>query len=522
MRGGCVQLATNRGAVVATAFPAASAAGCEVVRRGGNAVDAAVAAAWALSVCEPAGSGLGGQTTLLMRLADGRMLVVDGHSCAPAQASRRTITRPQQRHGYRATTVPTTPATLSQVQAAYGRLSASAVLAPAVALAEDGFQISRLQSKQLRWCCDQLRASPSTRRFLRDGRPYLPGETFRQPDLARCLRRLAEHGVSDFYRGEIGRAITGDMRQNHGLLDGADLERVGPIPVRKPVAVAYGSHTVLAAPPPGGGVELLLGLRLLERHGLEGSVEPWHQRIAESTYAAFAAREHDLAHPDEWTSEQQELLLGDERVARIARNLSGPVLASAGATSEGPGETTHLCTADTAGNVVSLTQSIQSLFGAKVANAKYGFLYNNYLTTCPRRPHRYRLGPLAPARSNAAPALVLGGEGGAVPVLALGGAGSRRIISALLHVISARLDQGLTLQNALDVPRVHARLNGTVWLERAAGTPETLEALTRRFPHVELKPRRSYCMGAVQAVELRPDGLDGAADPRRDGTACAC
>jgi len=132
------------------------------------------------------------------------------------------------------------------------------------------------------------------------------------------------------------------------------------------------------------------------------------------------------------------------------------------------------------------------------------------------------LSPLAPARSNAAPTMVLAGGGDAPPVLALGGAGSRRIISALLQVTSALLDRQLSLEDALDVPRVHARLNGTVWLERTAATPETLDALTRRFPNIELKPRRSYCMGAVQALELRPGGVHAAADPRRDGTACAC
>jgi gamma-glutamyltranspeptidase / glutathione hydrolase len=137
---------------VVTAFPDASAAGAEMLRTGGTAVDAALAAAWALAVCEPSGSGLGGQSVLLIRSADGRVVVLDGHSRAPAAASRREISRVEQRRGHRATTVPTTVATLAHAQARFGSLPLARVLEPAIRLAEDGYGITPLQRRQLRWC----------------------------------------------------------------------------------------------------------------------------------------------------------------------------------------------------------------------------------------------------------------------------------------------------------------------------------------------------------------------------------
>ena len=360
---------------------------------------------------------------------------------------------------------------------------------------------------------------------MRDGSPYLAGERFHQPQLARCLARLAREGIEDFYRGEVARATVRDMERNDGLIDAADLRRVGPPLERQPLQISYGAHTVMTMPPPGGGIELLLALRLIDRLSDDGwahEPELWHRHIAEATSVAFAERERDPVHPDGWSDQLGALLLADERVGSLARRVMPQPLVAVGSRREEPGETTHLCVADGEGNVVSLTQSIQSLFGAKVACDELGFLYNNYLTTCPRRAHRYRLGPLACARSNAAPTLVVGRSGGRAPLLALGAAGSRRIVSALLHAISGVLDRGLPLHDALDQPRAHARPSGTVWLERPAARPDVVRALRSRFREIEVKPAHSYCMGAVQGIECRDGTLLGAADPRRDGVARRC
>jgi gamma-glutamyltranspeptidase/glutathione hydrolase len=300
--------------------------------------------------------------------------------------------------------------------------------------------------------------------------------------------------VEDFYEGEIAHAIVADMRRNHGLLDAADLAAVEDPVEHEPIALRHRGCEILTIPPPGGGVELLAALELLEdmhRMGAGGR----HVQIAEATYGAFALREerHGATRP------------------RLAQSF-------AGATAEEPGETTHLCAADDAGNVVSLTQSIQSLFGAKVANDRYGFLYNNYLCTLPRRRHPYRLREGCPARSNAAPLLVRGPAG--EPRLTAGAAGSRRIVSSLLQVVSGVLDDDLSLGESLSAPRVHARLSRRVWVERPLATKALEATLAQHGFEAEPRGKLDYRMGAVQAIRLHPDGrLEGAADPRRDGSA---
>lgn len=501
--------------MVVTAFPAASEAGREMLTAGGNAVDAAVAAAWALAVCEPSGSGLGGQTVALIHRAGRPLTLLDGHSRAPAALSRRAVTRAQQRAGYTACTVPTTPAVLAAAQRRYGVLRPDRVLAPAIRLASEGYEITRLQRRQLRWCRDTLAATEAGRRFLGpDGRVPRVGDVMRQPRLAEALERIANEGVEDFYSGTIAAAIVDDMRRNGGLLGAADLAFAEDPAERQPLVTGYGPALIATAPPPGGGVELLIALKVLARLGASVGVPPveWYAHVALATRLAFAERERRPIAPAEWAFSVGPDLVGDERVAELCAGLPGQPRAVVGAGAEEPGETTHLCAADDRGCWVSLTQSIQSLFGAKVANERFGFLYNNYLLTCPRRRHAYRLRASGPARSNAAPTIVFDERG--LPLLAAGAAGSRRIVSALVHVISGVLDRGATLGEAVAMPRVHARLNGAVWAERdAAPDAHALAGLP-----LERRAAHSFSMGAVQAIAALPDAtLVGAADPRREG-----
>jgi len=259
------QVTGDRG-MVATAFPLATDAAIDMLRAGGNAIDAAVAAAWALTVCEPSGSGLGGQTTILVRLADGRISVIDGHSHAPAAVSKKQVSRIQQDTGYRSCTIPMTPATLEYAQQRYGRLPRAHVMRPAIRIAEDGYEITSLQRRQMRWCHQSLLASPAAATlFLNRGRPYETGEIFRQKELASTLRRLAESGAEDFYRGAIARDIAEDMRWNGGLITAQDLETHRSPVERDAVIIRYRNCDVASVPPPGGGLQVLLGLKILEQ-----------------------------------------------------------------------------------------------------------------------------------------------------------------------------------------------------------------------------------------------------------------
>lgn len=523
--------------MAATAFPAATDAAVEMLRAGGNAIDAAVAAAWALAVCEPSGSGLGGKTVMLVHLATGKDIVIDGHSQAPAAASKKRISRTQQQTGYLASTVPSTVATLGYAQRLYGALPLHQVMAPAIRLAEDGYPISRLQWRQLRWCLAELQASPSAAGlFLNGGLPFREGAVFRQPELAGTLQRLAHAGTDDFYTGEIARDLVDDMARHGGLITKADLAE-SALPVeRSPVVADYRGYPVVSIPPPGGGLQVLLGLKVLENWSSDElceNPEVWHKIIVEVIHAVFCEAESLPMTGEKLTPSAVQWFLGNKRAAEIYGQLQESKMEPRrqSCKPDEPGETTHLCTADGQGNVVSLTQSIQSLFGAKVANAKLGFFYNNCLRTCPRHPHPYQLAGRCVPRSNAAPTIVFtkefssAGAGMGVfevehkPCLALGAAGSRRIISAILQVISHVMDRGLSLAEAMDSPRGHVMLSGKVHVEKSAETIRLKPYWTRRFGKVRIRARRSYFMGAVQAIQFGQDGtLMGMADPRRDGT----
>ena len=516
------------GGMVVTAFPSASQAGVEMLRAGGNAIDAAVAAAWTLAVCEPSGSGLGGQTTLLIYFAGGRTTVVDGHSHAPAAVSTKQVSRVQQRKGYRACTIPSTPATLEFARKRYGALPRATVMEPAIRLAQDGYAITKLQRRQMKWCLNALLASTATARlFLKDERPYRVGEIFRQKELAATLRRLADVGVEDFYQGQIARAIVEDMTQNDGLITEEDLAKC-EVPIEcEPVAIGYRDCKVVSVPPPAGGLQVLSGLKILEHiacDDLAWETDKWYELLAEVTYAVFRERDRLTVHPRDVTPSLLKWFLSDERASEIAERIETCGWKRAGETDEEePGETTHLCTMDREGNAVSLTQSIQSLFGAKVANGQLGFLYNNYLCTCRRSRHPYRLGSGCIPLSNIAPTLVLrnGLSGGtSEPLLVLGAAGSRRITSAVLHVISGVLDRGVSFDQAVDSPRIHGLLSRKVHIEKPAATETLLKRLEKRFREVKIRAPHSYSMGCVQAIYVRDDKtLLGVADPRRDGTA---
>src|SRR5262245_60480373 len=278
------------GAVSSSSAPATNAA-LGVLRCGGNAVDAAVAAAWALGVCEPGSSGLGGQTVLLIHWAGGTSVVIDGHSYAPAAVSLATVGKRQQSIGYRACTVPSTPATLGYAQRKYGVLSRADVMTPAIRLAEEGYPTTALQLRQYRWVSESLRASEAVSKlFLVKGEVPKRGYVFRQPELAQTLTRMMEMGVEDFYHGRIAREIVDDMQRNGGLLSQQDLESC-TLPVEcNPISAAYRGFEVVSIPPPGGGCHLLFALKVLaeiSRATDWTDILDWYEHIGLATYSAF-------------------------------------------------------------------------------------------------------------------------------------------------------------------------------------------------------------------------------------------
>jgi len=498
--------------MVATAHYEATRIGAEVLGRGGNAVDAAVAASLALGVCEPAGSGLGGMAIFLIHLrASGRTFVVEGPCRAPSLATPEAVAGSHRYRGHRAVAVPTHPATLAWVLERYGTRPASELLEPAAELAAAGLAVTPLLASLTSQYESGLAAESGARLYLPQGRPLRAGEHLRNPELAATLRRLAEHGLADFYTGEIGRRIARDMRRNEGFVSEEDLREVPWPAERDPLVVRFRGWDVASTPPPSGGITLLEMMRILE--GTRGGeVDP-----EDPSDAVLLAEVIRRARRDRQRQYRRTRRAPDTRIEEL---IEEPFLARAvhkvRARLDEPGETTHLSVADRDGNVVALTQSIERSFGSKVAAEGLGFLYNGYLRAfkVQAKNHPHYLRPGADARSNAAPTLAFRkGE----PVAAIGCSGSERMASSIFLTL-LRLARGADPFDAVHAPRMHATPDDLVLFEERFA-PEVLRALEARG--FTLRPLEPYAFktGGLQLVARVGGDHVGVGEPRRDGAA---
>jgi gamma-glutamyltranspeptidase/glutathione hydrolase len=501
---------------------------------GGNAVDAAVAAAFALGVVEPAACGLGGQTMLLLHLgADGRKLCLDGATRAPNRTPPGGLRSSAHLRGHRATTVPSTPAVLAYALKHYGTKPLDEVLAPSIELAEEGYRISPLQHYLTRRELKYLRKHSAGALMLRGGKtPYPIGAVFRQPVLAATLRRIAEAGVEDFYQGEIAQAIHADMVANDGLLRDDDLARIPWPTERRPLATHFGAMRVFTFPPPGAGRTLIEALNLLAQFP-EAARDPDSPRGA--LLLAHVIRKANLDRadrPEDPVLFAQELDLGEDithldYAKRVARRIKGRLLRDVAPLDDVPtappvggphsGETTHLSVMDAAGNVVALTQSIERVYGSFSASPELGFIYNNYMSAFEYQDisHPYYLRPNAVPWASVAPTIVFRGPR---PWLAVGSPGSERIVSAILQVL-LRLERGATPFDAVESPRLHCSVEGKVSLEATRMRDDIPRLLARHGFTIDARDPYSFYLGCVQLV-LRQEGVFlGVADPRRDGSA---
>ena len=253
------RLSISKEGMVAAQHYLATEAGSRILANGGNAIDAAVAAAFALGVCEPAASGLGGQTMMLIHLArKRRTFALDGSSRAPNRTSSETLSKAVRLRGYKATTVPSTPAVLDYALKHYGTMKLEQVLAPAVEYAKNGYAVSELQCRLLKRVREHIKRTSTSNIYLKNGkRIFRVGENFRQPVLAATLERLAEFGINDFYNGRIAQLIHQDMKKNNGLIRDDDLAQV-PLPIeRRPVTCHFDGMRIFTFPPPGAGRTLV-------------------------------------------------------------------------------------------------------------------------------------------------------------------------------------------------------------------------------------------------------------------------
>ncbi len=532
---------------VATVNPIATRAGLDALAAGGNAVDAAVACALTLGVVDGQNSGLGGGCFLVVRLADGRTIAVDGRETAPGAATKDLFLRDGKadprlsQDGALAVGVPGEFAALAYVSTNYGKLPMRRLLEAAAKVAARGFEPDahyrgRWQGavKDLEWAPVGAPAFVEFRRIWK-GPPANGTWIFKQPELAASYRRFARGGVEEFYRGDFARRAATGLRLLGGLATEADFARYEPRQ-REPLRTTYRGVEIVGFPPPSsGGVHVGEILNVLERFDLramgEDSADFVHV-VAEAMKLAFADRAHWLGDPD--FAKVPRGLLSKEYAAALASRIDRNHVVAVPTHGDPPGaaddyferergrHTTHFSAADAAGNWVACTATINTTFGSKVVVPGTGVVLNNEMDDFAAQPGVPNFFGLVGADANAvearkrplssmSPTVVLrDGK----PILSVGAAGGPTIISQTLLAIIRVVDFGHGPAEALKAPRFHHQWKPDALKLENAWSPAIAAELTRRGHRVE----RVGELGATQAVGILPDGrFEAASDPRVPG-----
>lgn len=534
----CFSPVASRRGMVVSSEPLASEAGLEILRAGGNAVDAAVAVGFALAVTYPYAGNLGGGGFMLIRLAGGDAVVVDYREEAPAAATRTMFLDAEGEPipeasivGARAAAVPGTVAGLALAEQKYGRLGLARVLEPAVHLAEEGFPVSYALSQSLREDRELLSRFPESRRiFLRGGRLYEPGEAFKQPELAQTLREIARDGPDAFYRGRAAKAIAATMVKYHGLINLSDLEQYAAR-IRSPLRGYFRGYEILTDPPPSsGGVGLIEMLNVLEPLDL-GAPNSFHSihLIAETMRHAYADRAAYLGDAD-YVPVPVAGLTSAKYAARLRQEIlqakaDAPVQPGQPAQFESA-ETTHFSVVDAEASAVANTYTLNGGYGSGLTVDGAGFLLNNEMddfAAKPGTPNMYGLvqgeanaiGPRKRPLSSMTPTIVV--QNGKVR-LVLGSPGGGTIINTVLEVLLDALVFKMDVREAVTTPRFHHQWTPDVLALEAWGFSEdTLDKLRAAGYKLDIRNK----IGECQAIEIDPEtGWQfGAADPRGDGKA---
>ena len=546
--------------MVATDEVLASQAGVEILKRGGNAIDAAVATAFALAVVEPAAGNLGGGGFMLVRLADGKSTFFDYREVAPGKASRDMYIKSDGKLdneaatiGYRSVAVPGTVAGLALVLRTYGKMKLADVIQPAIRYAEEGIPVTPKLAREFKEERKGLqRFSLSRRIFLNEGSVFRVGDTLRQPELAATLKRIAKKGPEEFYRGETAQLLVRDMASFGGLITLEDLAQYRP-KVREVLHASYSvdgeKWEVLAAPPPSsGGVAVIEALNMLQGVPLNGWDDPQSvHMVAEVMRRIFADRAAYLADPDfssvptagltspcyarellatidpRRASSSTEVRAGSPHVCTtgVSASVAPNTIVSLG---EGP-HTTHFSVVDAAGNAVASTTTLNDSYGSHVTSSA-GFLLNDEMddfTTQPGVPNALfgliqsqgnTIGPGKRPLSSMTPTIVL--RNGQLSFVT-GSPGGPTIVSATLLTVLNWMRLGMDAQGAINAPRFHHQ-----WLPDEI----RMEVLFSQEMEEQMKARgyvvkRKGHIGLVNAIGIDPRTGErcGAADPRDNGSA---
>ena len=523
-------------AMVVTSHALASGVGLDILRRGGNAVDAAVAVAFALTVVHPVAGNIGGGGFMVIRTRDDTVRTLDYREAAPSGATRSMYVDSagnmlaSSLTGHLSVGVPGSVAGLFEAHRRFGHLPWKELVEPAVRLARDGHTLDGVRSRQIGREVERLARFPASRAlFLVNGEAPPPGTRFVQPDLARTLQLIADSGSQVFYHGSIAELIVQEMARGGGLITREDLARYR-VKWREPIAIGYRAYTVYTMPPPsGGGVTLAEIVNVMEGYAPLppfGSARLMHLQT-EAMRRAYADRNAFLGDPDVVEIPLARLLSKSYAAslrADIDLQRATPWPTARGGRSEGT-ETTHYSIVDADGNAVSCTTTLNNDFGSAVTVAGAGFLLNDEMDdfmTAPGKPNLFGLvqgeaNAIAPGKrmlSGMTPAIVVDSAGRLF--LVLGSPGGSRITTAVYQVLSNAIDQDMPLPTAVAAPRLHHQgVPDTLHLEPdgfVQASIDSLEAMGHKVATWNYKTE-------VNAIARTATGWVGVADPRRGGGA---
>jgi gamma-glutamyltranspeptidase/glutathione hydrolase len=530
--------------MVVSAHRLASQAGIDVLRRGGNAVDAAVATAYALAVTFPEAGNLGGGGFMLIRMADGRETFIDFRETAPLAATRDMYLdaagKPdalRSTRGHLAAGVPGTVAGLELAREKYGKRARAELVAPALDLAARGFLLDQGDAEFLaEGAADFRKDAPAGAAYLNKGRPYAAGERLVQADLARMLRIISKQGARGFYRGEPARLIVAGNRKGGGILSMEDFAQYTAVE-RKPLQCDYRGYHVSSAPPPSsGGVVLCESLNVLSGWPVDPagfhSAQPVHF-MTEALRRAFHDRNLQLGDPAFVHADVDRLIspaYADELRRGIDPDRATPSqsLLAPGASPEGH-STTHLSVVDAAGNAVALTYTLNDWFGARVMAPGTGILLNDEMDDFSAKPGASNMYGLVEGENNAiapgkrplssmSPTIVT--RDGKL-LLVVGTPGGSHIPTAVLQTMVNLIDYHMTVTEAVSAPRIHAQwMPDVLFYEPDALSADTRAVLAAKGHHLEVMDYWNHVAAILvggPAIDKPPGGRNrfyGAIDPR--------
>ncbi|SCK21005.1 gamma-glutamyltranspeptidase / glutathione hydrolase [Variovorax sp. HW608] len=538
-------VAAENGMVV-SAQHLATKTGVDVLKDGGNAIDAAVAVGYALAAVFPAAGNLGGGGFMTIQLADGRKTFLDFREKAPLAATANmyldkdgNVIEGASTTGHLAVAVPGTVSGLEMAREKYGTMKRATLIAPAIHYAQNGFVLEQGDVDLLSTATEDFRKDPASGAiFLNHGEPFKPGQKLVQKDLAATLRRISEKGVDGFYKGPVAASIVASSQAGKGIITQADLDQYKAREF-KPVECTYRGYGIVSAPPPSsGGVIICEILNVLEGYPLKDmgfrSAQAVHYQI-EAMRHAYIDRNSYLGDPD-FVNNPLDRLLSKDYAAKI-RAVIAPDKAGVsqkikpGVAPHEGSNTTHYSIMDKWGNAVSVTYTLNDWFGAKVTASKTGVVLNDEMDDFTAKvgvPNLYGLvqgeansiGPGKRPLSSMSPTIV---TRDGKPVMVVGTAGGSRIITAVLHTIINVIDYDMNVQEAVDAPRFHQQwLPDVTNVEGFALSPDTrkiLEGWGQKFGDPQPTKHLAVILVGAPTLGGKPVGNNrfyGANDPRRN------